>query len=55
MTEADYERAVSLLQTAEKELAEYVIDFGGDRLVSVSHALVEAMCLLKIEPLEVSK
>ncbi len=56
MTEADYERALRLLQVAEKDLADYVIEFGGnDRLLGVCHALVEAMCLLKVEFLEVEK
>ena len=55
MTEADYERALSLLQIAEKELAEYVVSFGGDRLVNVSHALSEALTLLGVELLEVGK
>jgi hypothetical protein len=54
MTEADYERALQLLQIAEKDLAEYVVSFGGDRLVSVAHALSDALRILGVELLEVN-
>jgi hypothetical protein len=55
MTEADYERAVSLLAMAEKDVAEFVMATGDERMIAVSHALIEALTLLEIEPLEVSK
>ena len=56
MTEADYERALSLLHIAEKGVADYLIEFGGNEsLVSVAHALVEALTLLGVELLEVKK
>lgn len=53
MTEADYERALSLLQVAEKEVAEYVKATGDAKMIGVSHALSEVLTLLGVELLEV--
>lgn len=54
MTEADYERALSLLQIAEKEVAEFVVDTGDERMIGVAHTLSEALTLLGVKLMEVS-
>lgn len=53
MTEADYERALSLLTTAEKEVAEFVMSTGDAHMIGVAHLLSEALTLLGVELLEV--
>jgi hypothetical protein len=55
MTEADYERALSLLTDAERDVAEYVMDTGDDRMIAVAHAMSEALTLLGVELKEVVK
>lgn len=56
MTEADYERALSLLQNAEKELAEHVSMYGDSGgLLGICRTMTEALAILGVElqPLEV--
>ncbi len=53
LTEAGYEQALSLLQVAEKEVAEYVRDTGESRMLSVSQTLIEVLTMLGVEMLEV--
>lgn len=55
MTEADYERVMSLLQTAEKELAEHVVRYGDSGgLLGICRTMTEALTLMGVElqPLE---
>lgn len=50
MTEADYERVMSLLQNAEKELAEHVVRYGDSGgLLSICRYLIEALTLMGVE------
>ena len=50
MTEADYERVMSLLQNAEKELAEHVVRYGDSGgLLGICRYLIEALTLMGVE------
>jgi hypothetical protein len=56
MTQADYERVMSLLQSAEKDLAEHVSTYGDSGgLLGICRSMTEALALMGVELLPLEK